>query len=73
MYFIPAGILAKVNSKWQSQALAAGVTQEQIASLGIRSFLIDNLVPVTLGNIVGGAVLIGLAYWFIYLRKMQER
>jgi formate/nitrite transporter len=69
MYFIPAGILAKANSQWLSQALASGMTQEQIALLNIKTFLINNLVPVTLGNIIGGAVLIGLAYWFIYLRQ----
>jgi formate/nitrite transporter len=73
MYFIPAGILAKANSQWLSQAYAAGVSQEQIASLGIKTFLIDNLLPVSLGNIIGGSILIGLAYWFIYLRKMQDR
>lgn len=33
-----------------------------------QNFLIDNLLPVTLGNIVGGTVLVGLVYWFIYLR-----
>jgi formate/nitrite transporter len=71
MYFIPAGVLAKANSQWLSQAIAIGASQEQIASLGIKTFLIDNLLPVTLGNIVGGAVLIGLAYWVIYLRKMS--
>jgi formate/nitrite transporter len=31
-------------------------------------FLWHNLVPVTLGNVVGGAVLVGLVYWFVYLR-----
>ncbi|HZI44688.1 MAG TPA: formate/nitrite transporter family protein, partial [Ilumatobacter sp.] len=31
-------------------------------------FLSDNLVPSTLGNIVGGAALVGLVYWFVYLR-----
>ena len=31
-------------------------------------FLSHNLVPSTLGNIVGGAVLVGLVYWFVYLR-----
>jgi hypothetical protein len=32
------------------------------------SFLLDNLLPVTLGNIVGGALMVGLVYWFVYLR-----
>jgi formate/nitrite transporter len=73
MYFIPAGILAKTNKQWLSQALNTGMSQEQINSLNMKTFLIDNLLPVTLGNIVGGGILIGLAYWFIYLRKMKDR
>ncbi|WP_350318671.1 hypothetical protein [Thomasclavelia cocleata] len=31
-----------------------------------------NLVPVTLGNIVGGAVFVGATYWFVYLRGENE-
>jgi formate/nitrite transporter len=68
MYFIPAGIFAKTNSHWVQQA---GVTQEQIDSLNIKTFLINNLLPVTLGNIIGGAILIGLVYWFIYLKQVH--
>ena len=33
-----------------------------------KGFFIHNLVPVTLGNIVGGVILIGIVFWFIYLR-----
>jgi formate/nitrite transporter FocA (FNT family) len=29
----------------------------------------NNLLPVTIGNIIGGAVLVGAAYWFVYLRE----
>jgi formate/nitrite transporter len=72
MYYIPAGILAKTNSLWLQQALSAGVTQEQINSLNIKTFLLNNLLPVTLGNIIGGAVLIALVYWFVYLRKIHK-
>ena len=32
------------------------------------TFVVRNLVPVTIGNIVGGSVLVGLVYWFVYLR-----
>jgi formate/nitrite transporter FocA (FNT family) len=32
------------------------------------SFLARNLVPVTLGNVIGGALLVGGVYWFVYLR-----
>jgi len=69
MYYIPAGILAKSNDVWVSKALELGVTPEQISALGIKTFLVDNLLPVTLGNIVGGSVLIGILYWFAYLRE----
>ena len=31
-------------------------------------FFINNLIPVTLGNIVGAAVFVACAYWFVYLR-----
>lgn len=33
------------------------------------AFLVDNLVPVTLGNIVGGAFFVGAIYWYVYSRK----
>ena len=67
MYYIPAGILAKSNESWVSHAVGMGVNPEQIAALGVKPFLLNNLIPVTLGNIVGGSVLIGLAYWLAYL------
>jgi formate/nitrite transporter len=72
MYYIPAGIFAKANNQWLSQALAAGVTQEQIAALNPKTFLTNNLIPVTLGNIIGGAVLVGLVYWFVYLKMSVD-
>ncbi|MCE9622389.1 MAG: formate/nitrite transporter family protein [Actinomycetia bacterium] len=37
-----------------------------------QHFLVDNLLPVTIGNIIGGAVLVGLVYWFVYLRGEHE-
>jgi formate transporter len=44
-------------------AIFAGI--EGITTAGF----VNNLVPVTLGNIVGGSVFVALAYWVIYLRK----
>ena len=32
-------------------------------------FIIDNLIPATIGNIVGGAVFIGLAFGYVYNKK----
>jgi len=37
-----------------------------------KHFLFDNLIPVTIGNVIGGAVLVGLVYWFVYLRGGAE-
>jgi len=56
MYFIPAGLFID---------RALGV---QTAGLTWGNFLFGNLVPVTLGNIVGGAVFVAFAYWYVHLR-----
>jgi formate/nitrite transporter len=68
MYFIPMGLFVKsaaANGFW----LSIGKTAPDFASLTWSSFLLFNLLPVTLGNIIGGSVMVGLVYWFIYLRK----
>ncbi|MFT5110267.1 MAG: formate/nitrite transporter FocA (FNT family), partial [Pseudoalteromonas tetraodonis] len=36
------------------------------------SFVRDNLLPVTLGNLAGGAGMVGLVYWIIYRRPAQD-
>ena len=47
---------------------ASGLTAEALAPLSLAG-MARNLVPVTLGNVVGGGGLVGGMYWFIYLRK----
>lgn len=67
MYFIPMGLLIKQFAPaafWNT----TGVTAADYANLTWGNFFVANLLPVTLGNIVGGAVMVGLVYWFIYLR-----
>jgi len=59
MYFIPFGLLLKETPA------AAGIV---VDSLTWGRFLWANLVPVTLGNIVGGAVFVGSTYWWVYVR-----
>lgn len=66
MYYIPAGIIAKSNPIWVEQAVVRGVTYEQISNLTWSSFFINNLLPVTLGNLVGGAFFVGLTYLVAY-------
>jgi len=69
MYYIPAGIMAKANPAWVKQAITLGASPENINSLNWGSFFTHNLIPVTLGNIIGGVVFTGMAYWFVYLYK----
>lgn len=68
MYFIPIGLLIKATAAPEFWA-AIGKTAADFPNLTWGNFFVANLLPVTLGNIVGGAVMVGLVYWFIYIRK----
>ena len=68
MYYIPAGILAKADPLFVEKALELGASQQAIDALGWGSMFSANLLPVTLGNILGGAFFVGLAYWLAYRR-----
>jgi formate transporter len=76
MYFIPIGLFIKSFAApefWTSAAVVgANVSQASFAGLTWVTFLWNNLVPVTIGNIIGGAGMVGLVYWFVYLRKPAE-
>lgn len=65
MYYIPAGILASHVPAYAEKALEAGL---DLSLLTWGNFLANNLLPVTLGNIVGGAGL-GAILWCCYLYK----
>lgn len=68
MYFIPAGLLMQALCPPEYWA-SIGVTQESFVHLSWDQFLTGNLFPVTLGNIVGGAVMVGAVYWVVYARR----
>ena len=59
MYYIPCGLFCKALYGVDKETLTWG------------AFFVKNLIPVTLGNIVGGAGLVGLPYWFVYLREKK--
>ena len=63
MYFIPAGIIAQYNPE-----IMKVVGTVDLSHLNFMGFM-ANLLPVTLGNIAGGSVFVGMVYWFIYLKK----
>jgi formate/nitrite transporter len=70
MYFIPAGLFIKAWSP-DSFWTAAGVQAADYPTVTWHNFWVGNLVPVTIGNVIGGALLVGLVYWFVYLRGQE--
>ena len=69
MYYIPAGIFTWLNPAYSQIITDAGIN---IASLDFGMFILNNLIPVTLGNIVGGA-LIGLTLYFCHYKKLTKK
>lgn len=72
MYYIPAGILAKADPQYVQQAMTLGVSAESLANLNWGTFLYANLLPVTLGNIIGGALFVGIIFWISFLHKNKQ-
>ena len=72
MYFIPMGILVK-NTGDPALWDLIQASPDQFQALTWSNYFVKNLLPVTIGNIIGGALFVGLAYWFIYLRKQNHR
>lgn len=66
MYFIPMGIFLK----GAGIAAAAGM---DISGLTWFNFVIRNLIPVTIGNIIGGAIFVGLLYWTVYVKGTEVK
>jgi len=68
IYFIPIGLFIKAGAPdafWS----AIGKTPADFPTLTWSNFLIGNLVPVTIGNVIGGSIMVGVVYWFVYLRQ----
>lgn len=70
MYFIPLGLILKSQD---AVLKAAGTDSSQLGNLDIAHFLLNNLLPVTAGNLVGGGILVGAVYWFVYRRSGVAR
>lgn len=70
MFYIPAGIIAATNDTYVAKAEELyGITAAQIsANVNIGGF-ISNLIPVTIGNILGGMVFVALPLYFIHKKK----
>ena len=67
MYYIPAGLMAKAVPAYAQLAAERGL---DLSALTVSNFVVKNLIPVTIGNILGGVILSWLM-WFCYLRKKK--
>jgi formate transporter len=71
MYFIPIALFIKQGG---TPAFFDAIQKapSDFAHLTWSNFFLVNLLPVTIGNIIGGVVMVGLVYWFIYLSKFGK-
>jgi formate/nitrite transporter len=65
MYFIPVALLIKRDQGWVNSMSDV----PDLHTLTWSNYLAKNLLPVTIGNLIGGTVLVGAVYWFVYLRR----
>lgn len=74
MYYITAGLLAKMNPAYVAVAIEKyGLTQDKIDSLNIISYLCKNLLPVTIGNIIGGSFFVGVPLYYLNSTKAENK
>lgn len=69
MYYISAGIVCKTNPAYVNKAMEVyGYTADQLGTLDLSNMVIHNLLPVTLGNIIGGMVFVALPLYYLYIK-----
>ncbi len=66
MYFIPMGMVLNGVPEVAQRIAEIGVTT---SNLNLYGFLVRNLIPVTIGNIIGGAFFVATLYWFVYIKN----
>lgn len=72
LYIVPLAMGWKAVAPEVFWTQSGGIDPSAFAALGWSNFLQHNLLPVTAGNITGGAGLVGLVYWFVYLRGASD-
>lgn len=74
MYYIPAGLLASLNPEYAELAMSTyGFSAEYMQTLNIYNFLVSNLLPVTIGNIIGGAVCVAMPVYYLNRPKAEKK
>ncbi len=69
MFFIPSGVLLR---NVPQVVAASGLDAAQLANLTWKGFFLNNLLPVTIGNIIGALVFVVLLFWIAYLKDDHE-
>ena len=69
MYFIPYGLFIQ---QFDPAFVTSLGNKVNLTSLSWSTFFINNLLPVTIGNIIGGSLLVGILYWLIYLQGAKN-
>lgn len=73
MFYIPMGMFAASNDAYVAKATEAyGITAEQLSNLSISGF-ITNQIPVTIGNILGGMIFVGLPCYLAHCKKCNNK
>lgn len=70
MYFIPYALFIK---QFDPAFVASLGDKVHVENLSWGSFFLNNLLPVTIGNIIGGALLVGAVYWLVYLADAKRK
>ena len=71
MFYIPMGIMAAANDTYAAKAAEAyGITAEQLSKLSVAGFF-TNQIPVTIGNIIGGMIFVGLPCFLVHCKKSK--
>ena len=71
MFFLPIGMLIKEHGSdgfWE----LTGKEAADFPDITVGNVVMENLVPVTIGNVIGGSVMVGLVYWAVYLRGRPD-
>lgn len=70
IYYLAVGLFIKAGAA-ESFWASIHKSPADFPNLTWGNFLVGNLLPVTIGNVIGGSVMVGAVYWFVYLRKKQ--
>lgn len=71
MFYIPVGMLSATNPDYLSKAQEAyGLTTDQLSRLSLSGFF-TNQIPVTIGNIIGGMLFVGLPCYLVHIKNKE--